>query len=331
MKGWTMTIGVGLLVGGCTVGSDIERLDGGRRSNAGPVCAGFVIDGAFTPGGDERCRGEWEHVTPLRGRFGDLYVTVDQASNLIVLNDWHLRDDAPATPEMYNLFCLATDLGVFELRVFGDQHVEAWLDGERIDQQVVGAAGFGPSPLTPKPHTIYEFRLATLPTSMRVLECDPPGGTRLTPALPPDVVLAGAGGCYPGSAPDVPHHLVREPNIFDVELGPGGVRAARITRAPILLGTDARSVAPGAEITVHGAQLGEGGTVLVDGVPTEPLAWSDSSITLRLPDSAADPVELRAEVAAGASNTLVLRSRCDPACAAGEVCRRGVCRIDDLD
>lgn len=330
MNSSAMAIGVGLLLGGCTVGGEGEIPLSGPPTTGGVPCGDFEIDGAFTQGA-EGCGVEWAGITPLRGSFGDLYVGVDSQSHLIVLNDWHLRDDEPASAEMYNLFCLATDLGVFEVRVFGDQHVEAWLDGERIDQQVVGATGFGSSPLTPTPHTIFEFRLGTLPTTMRVLECDPAGGTVAEPALPPGVVLAGEGGCYPGSGPAVPHNLVREPNIFEVELEPTGVRAARITRAPILLGTDATVIAPGAEITIHGAQLAEGGSVLVDGVPVEAVAWSDARLTVRLPDSAGETVEVRVEVRGAVSNTLSLRSRCAPSCPAGEVCRRGSCQREDLD
>lgn len=327
MNRW-MVVGAGLLAGACTVGEP-------RRAENRPppvLDAGgcdFVVDGAFTVGGDG-CE-EWADVTPLRGRFGDLYVGVDRDSNLIVLNDWHLRDDAPASAEMYNLFCLGTDIGMFEVRVFGDQHIEAWRDGERIDEQVVGRSGFGPSPLTPKAHTIFEFRLATLPSSVRILECDPAGGRIGTPALPPEVVLAGTSGCFPGSAPEVPHNLVREPNLFDFAIEPGGVSAAYITHAPLLLGTDTMVIEPGGEITIHGAQLGEGGRVLLDGAPAEVSAWTDSSFTLRIPETAGERVTIGVEVGGESSNTIVLRSRCVPACAGGEVCRRGVCQADDLD
>jgi len=328
MNRW-MVVGAGLLAGACTVGEP-QRAESRPRPVLDAGRCDFVIDGAFTDNGDG-CPEEWADVTPLRGRFGDLYVGVSRDSNLIVLNDWHLRDDEPAAPEMYNLFCLGTDIGVFEVRVFGDQHVEAWRDGERIDQQVVGRSGFGSSPLTPKAHTIFEFQLATLPTSMRVLECDPAGGTVEDPAPPPDVAIAGTAGCYPGSAPEIAHNLVREPNIFDFAIEPGGVSAAYITHAPLLLGTDTLVIEPGAEITIHGAQLGEGGIVLLDGAPAEVSAWTDSSFTVRIPDSAGDTVEIGVAVGGESSNTLVLRSRCVPACAAGEVCRRGVCQAEDLD
>ena len=114
MKSSAMAIGVGLLLGGCTVGSDADVPRPGAQVSADPGCGTYVVDGLFSGAREEQiCPDEWADVTPLRGRFGDLYVDVDDESNLIVLNDWHLRDDAPASPEMYNLFCLATDIGVF--------------------------------------------------------------------------------------------------------------------------------------------------------------------------------------------------------------------------
>ena len=215
--------------------------------------------------------------------------------------------------------------------MFGDQHVEAWRDGERIDGQVVGRSGFGPSPLTPKAHTIFEFQLASLPAAVRVVEHDPTPGTIEVPATPPDVVLSSTSGCYPGSAPEIAHNLVREPNIFDFAIEPGGVSAAYITHAPLLLGTDTLVIEPGAEITIHGAQLGESGIVRLNGAPAEVSAWTDSSFTVRIPDSAGDTVEIGVAVGGESSNTLVLRSRCVPSCVAGEVCRRGACQAEDLD
>ena len=183
---------------------------------------------------------------------------------------------------MYNLFCLATELGTFEVRVFGDQHVEAWLDGTQIE--VEGAAGFGPSPTSATPHTVFEFVLARLPSKIRVLECDPAGGTIEVPALPPDVRLASQGGCFPGSAPAVPHNLVREPTVFDIELGPEGVRRATATSAPLLLGVDARSVVTGDELTVFGAQLGASTAVRFGDVEVAPSSSDDESVTVLVPD-----------------------------------------------
>lgn len=303
------------LSAGCTTGELAP--DSGRAWLAPQGGCGreYVIDGRFGAMDDPACA-EWQ-AQPLRGRFGDLYVDVDQESNLMVLNDWHLRDDAPATAGMYNLFCLATELGVFEIRVFGDQHVEAWLDGESIDDQVEGASGFGSSPLTATPHSIFEFRLATLPTEILVMECDPAGGTMEVPAPPPDVTLASDGSCFPGSAPAVPHNLVREPTIFDIQLGAEGVRRATTTTAPILLGVDARAVEPGADLTLYGAQLGTWGTVRIGEALVEPSAWTDSSVTVRVPDDVAGRLELSVSADGVVSNALSLAVRvagCAPSC-----------------
>lgn len=311
----TITIALGLaLSAGCALAPPMAP-DSGSAHIEGRRCPGFVVDGRFGSMDDPECA-EWQ-VEPIRGRFGDLYVAVDAESNLVVLNDWHLREDAPAEPGMYNLFCLATDLGLFEIRVFGDQHIEAWLDGEAIHDQVQGASGFGPSPLTPTPHSIFEFVLATLPSEVRLLECDPAGGTVEIPALPPDVTIASEGTCFPGSAPAMPHNLVREPTIFELELGPDGVRRATATRAPSLFGTDARTVAAGGELVVYGAQLGASGTVRFDDLVVDPIEWSDSRVRVRVPAGLEGPVELAVSVAGVASNALpvsVHAAGCTPTC-----------------
>lgn len=307
---------IAIALSACTIGEELPP----SRPGPGVGCAGgFAIDGAFGNMDDPGCA-EWDGVTPLTGRFGDLYVRVDETSRLIVLNDWHLRDDAPAEPEMYNLFCLATDLGVFEVRVFGDHHVEAWLDGESIDG-IEGAAGFGASPTDERPHTIFELALATLPSEMRVMECDPAGGTMQVPAPPPGVYLATEAGCFPGSGRDMPHNLVREPTIFDLELGPEGVRRASTTSAPVLLGASTRRVEPGAELIIYGAQLGAAGTVRVEGREIETIEWTDSRVTLRAPPEPSGPVRLDVSAGGHTSNALWLWvEACSPACGEGYVC-----------
>jgi hypothetical protein len=305
----------GIAVCACTAGE--ERSSDASASllhSQGPDCPGFVVDGQFGEMDDPSCQ-EWKGVTPMRGRFGDLYVDVDAQSNLVVLNDWHLRDDAPAEPGMYNLFCLASEIGLFEIRVFGDQHVEAWLDGESIDA-IRGASGFGRSPLTPTPHTIFEFSLGMLPSRVRILECDPAGGVLEQPALPPDVTLASEGTCFPGSAPVIAHNLVREPTIFEVELSPRGVRRATATDAPSLFGTSARVVEPGDELTLYGAQLGTVRTVRFGEVFVEARAWSDTNVIVRVPEIEGS-IEVALVAEGVASNPLALfvrRSGCVPIC-----------------
>lgn len=315
----TLLLSIGFLIfAGCTVGAEgplLSRRDGGPGGGA-PGCPGHVVDGAFSSLGDPDC-GEWD-VAPMRGRFGDLYVDVDSSSRLHVLNDWHLRDDAPAEAEMFNLFCLATDLGVFEIRVFGDQHVEAWLDGERVDERVEGASGFGPSPLTPMPHSIFEFQLAELPTTMRVLECDPAGGTIQDPAPPPGVRLASGSSCFPGSTAEVPHNLVVEPTIFDFELGPAGVLSAAATSWPAILGTDLREVEAGGTLTIYGANLVGGSAVFIGDSPATVTARTESSVSVTVPDVVGE-VEIRIQAGGTESNVLhvtALAPDCEPVCGA---------------
>ncbi|MGE0784690.1 MAG: hypothetical protein AB7S26_03305 [Sandaracinaceae bacterium] len=270
-------------------------------------CPGFTIDGAFTDdrADGERCT-EWT-VEPVRGRFGDLYVDVSPDGDLMVLNDWHLRDDAPAEPEMYNLFCLATSLGMFEIRVFGDHHVEAWRDGEPYDE-IEGAAGFGPSPLTATPHTIFEFRLATLPTRVVMSECDPAGGPMGFPAAPPDVTVAPSGSCFPGSAPEIPHNLVREPNVFDIALSPSGVAYSRILEGAALIGASRYEVAQDERLVLHGSSFGDiPGEVLFSSTPAVVTGWTDAEVTVVVP-AVTGPIDLwLAPPDAAASNAIRVR------------------------
>lgn len=310
----TLVLGLSITCGCTTGGVDVEAPDASLWSAwGGPACAGHTIDGRFGGLDDGECR-EW-NVEPIRGRFGDLYLDVDWGSDLVVLNDWHLRDDAPAEDEMFNLFCLATELGLFEIRVFGDQHVEAWLDAEPIES-IEGASGFGPSPLTERDHSMFEFRLARLPTTVTLLAKDPAGGRRETPALRPDVQLASSGTCFPGSAPEVAHNLVEEPTIFRFDLGPDGVRRAGATSHPALFGIGARVVETGDELTVHGHNLGEGATVLFADTPAETRLVGDEAVVAVVPD-VVGIVSVRVRLDGAISNALsveVHEAGCVPRC-----------------
>lgn len=308
-------LALALCVAGCETG--VEPIDAGPRPWGAARC-NDTIDGDFgrRSGSGDYC--EWNDVTPLRGRFGDLYVRVDAASNLVVLNDWHLRDDAPADPEMYNLFCLATDLGMFEIRVFGDDHVEAFLDGEEVED-IEGAAGFGPSPLTAEPHTMFEFGLGRLPTTVRILEKDPAGGRIEVPATPPGVTVASGGTCFAGSAPAIAHNLVEEPTRFAFEISETGVMTrAEITTAPILYRVLPAQAQPGAPVEAYGADFGDAvGEVMVGTQPATVLEWSDQRVLFEMPMAASLASDVRIETGEGASNAAVVRVRaedCTPSC-----------------
>lgn len=311
-----------LLFTGCARDEPVLALDGGGGDGLGRTidCAP-AIDGEFTHLGDEECGAlgfeEWP-VEPVRGRFGDLYVEVRPGGELVVLNDWHLRDDAPADPEMYNLFCLQTNIGLFEVRVFGDDRVEAWRDGERWTE-IEAAAGFAPSPLTPEPHSIFEFALAALPETMVVYEKDPSAGPIGVAAPDPSVRLAESGTCFEGSAPEIPHNLVTEPTRFRFELSESGVVSAGPTDAPLLLTADRPTVRGGETLTLFGVGLSEmPGQVRIADVTAPVLLWRDDRATFEVPD-VTGRVSVQVEVLGVVSNPLTVTveppaSGCVPEC-----------------
>ena len=145
-----------------------------------PECpAAPTVDGRFTGWpGDSKCP---EYVAaPAVGVYGDLYVRF-QEGRVYVLNDWHLRDDAPTEPGWYNLFQLTTGNGAehWVIRVYGDQTIEVERNGESIDVKhtAEGASGFHASPTNGTHHAIFEFSLPVMAGKATVSRHDPgPGG-----------------------------------------------------------------------------------------------------------------------------------------------------------
>lgn len=120
-----------------------------------------VIDGAFT--GDE-----WADVEPQQGLFTDVYIEY-RAGRLYFLNDWRANDDG-IRPECFNFFSFKVGGDRLELRVFGNGDVVVSRRGVEIEHDAEGAYGFGPSPVEPSPHTIYEFSIP-LPTGEEINIC----------------------------------------------------------------------------------------------------------------------------------------------------------------
>ncbi|MBI5610886.1 MAG: hypothetical protein HY902_18550 [Deltaproteobacteria bacterium] len=258
----------------------------GKGDGPGNPCAydpaKTVIDGDFSPG-------EWPCHVPMPGKFSYLYLRLE-GERLHVLNDWLLRDDKPVTPAMYNLFQFSTGDGAqaWDLRVYGDNHVEVKLNGQPAPI-AEGASGFHPSPNQAKPHTIFEFAL----------------GDHQNPVQP--------GACYfmnhdPGNASDDPAgSLVQEPTVFGAYLADDGTTEASPVPGPALISFASGVVEPGSDVTVLAAGLGvAAGQVHVQYKAAKLLAWSESGLTFRAPTVAGE-YGIEAVTAAGAtSNTLEL-------------------------
>lgn len=241
-----------------------------------------VIDGAFSPN-------EWTCGEPMSGKYSYLYVRLEGVQ-LHVLNDWYLRDAAPITPQMYNLFQFSTGDGLqaWRLKVFGDNHVELELDGQPVNL-AVGASGYHPSPKVAQPHTIFEFVV----------------GDVTNPVLPGGICFLNHDPSNQSNDPE--GSLVREPTVFSAVLSADGGVQPTPNSGAILVSFAAGAVDPGADVTVLGAGLGEAtGEVLIDGQDAQVLAWSEGKVVFKAP-GAPGKITVKARTAAGTfSNALQL-------------------------
>ena len=182
---------------------------GGESPGAAVVVCTPVVDGQLTGWPD--CQ-EFEDA-PYEGIFGDLYIAYRQG-RLHALNDWHLKNDAPADPDFYNLFELDCEAADFEIRVFGDQTITVWKDGALYDGAQRGGAWYGPSAGYYFDHTQYEFEVAIPEGRCHMKEADP-GMCQRVPC---------------GESPD--EILVPEPTEFDLTLTPTGITVVVIPPEP---------------------------------------------------------------------------------------------------
>jgi len=255
------------------------------KSSAGFECHPY-IDGQFTVVAKDGYV-EWPDE-PVTGIYGDLYVQFCDGV-LSMLNDWHFRDDAPIEPDWYNLFQLSTDIGQLDIRVYGDQHIEALLDGEPIP--AVGASGFHPSPRHPQPHTIFEFSIPFAGNRISMVEKDP----------------------APGVFPTGKDALVAEPTGFEIEVGYGQIDSVQPTHGPILVATRPYADYPEAPVTLHGANLGMAGIVRIGGEPATVLSWEPDTIVAIIPKVAGNVI-ITAETGGQVSNAVPFEVLCDPFC-----------------
>lgn len=119
---------------------------------------------------------EWFDVKPAKGMYTYFYADFD-GEKLWLLNDWFYGGD-DIEPDCYNQFQVWTGGGKerWEIRAYGDQHVEVRKDGVLIDQKaagVEGGASFGPSPNVAEPHTQYELSIPASPGAWGVQLHDP--------------------------------------------------------------------------------------------------------------------------------------------------------------
>ena len=239
-----------------------------------------TVDGAFTdwtPTGTP-AQYEWHDVQSAPGQYTHAYFDYDGTA-LYILNDWHLNDAGALGPNCYNLFGAYTGGGAeqWQVKVFADGRVEVWLNGQAVDLDTVeGAAGFGPSPLEPTPHTIFELKLPASPGGFGVQLHDP-GPT---------------SGC------DV---LVTEPSVFiGVADAAGGLGRVSNTATPWIIGLNPASASAGAVCAARGSAFGPTqGTATVGGVAATVVTWRPDRVVFVVPEGAAGPVVLT--TAAGVS------------------------------
>jgi uncharacterized repeat protein (TIGR02543 family) len=106
---------------------------------------------------------EWYDVKPAKGMYTYFYADFD-GTDLHLLNDWFYNGEN-IDPDCYNQFSAWTGGGTerWEIRAYGDQHVEVTKNGVALDTsnstEVTGGASYGPSPNVAEPHTIYELKI----------------------------------------------------------------------------------------------------------------------------------------------------------------------------
>ncbi len=214
---------VALLVGGCTFKGDVlippppPGSDGGRdagrpRFDAGPpfpwADAGprgscspgtpdpwepvppppvpHVVDGQFTGT-------EWSAAPVLQGLYGDVYLDARDGF-LYLLLDWRVNTLGPCG-------------GTFRLNVNGISFEVTFLTSGEVlvtgaPLPAVGALGFGPSPVEPQAHALYELRIPL-----------PDGAVHVCPTAPRTGVLC--------------EDAVAEVMVFSLESVGGEVRVFR--------------------------------------------------------------------------------------------------------
>ncbi|MEM6956907.1 MAG: hypothetical protein AAF645_14530 [Myxococcota bacterium] len=119
-------------------------------TDSGEPVAAHVVDGSFT--GEE-----WAHVVPQEGVMTDLYLDYADG-HLYLLNDWRANTEG-IRPDCFNHFQFTLEDTKVTMKVYGNGRVEVLLNDEPNPEVGQGMYGFGPSPLNPTPHTMFELSL----------------------------------------------------------------------------------------------------------------------------------------------------------------------------
>ncbi len=297
---------------------------GGFFCDYGPADDRHIIDGEFSTLGEDDCLGrEWDFITPLPGRYTQVYFDLTP-SGLYLLNDWSLNEDGPIDPNCYNRFNFVIgQVDRWEIRVFGSGGVEAWRNGVQQTQGVEGAAGFAPSPLNATPHTIYELKVpAPPPDGGWVMQaCDPPGPSTVPTWSPPPPSTA------PQATTVCDATLATEPTIYEGRVGPNpgdGLVDVRGVVAPRLTGSGG-APRPGAPWLIIGAHLDAADSLkaFIGGMEVPLLERTDHHVRVAVPsDLPAGPLGVRLKIGDEWTNPLSFEGPgpvCEPDCT-GAVC-----------
>jgi hypothetical protein len=233
-----------------------------------PSPCDHVADGQFTawdgPGDQEHEWGSKCVIRTLQGVYATMYIAYHK-KHIFFLNDWHLDQEGPIPADCFNLFYLNLGGHALEIRVYGDQTIRVWDNGQDISDQAAGAAGFGVSPEQPDtPHTIFEFIVpAVYHGNFSLCELDP--STNNSCSQPEDLT----------QEPTIVKGVLTEDEGVEQFGGEAGV--------PNLNTLSAFAARSGDAVTVNGVNLGSPGRVLVGTVAATIQAWTPKAITFEVP------------------------------------------------
>ncbi len=265
----------------------------GTTTDPSPCAVAPTIDGIIGGKANKGRDDEWACAGTATGIYGKVHA-LTIGTWLYVANDWRLRTDGPICPGMYNAFWISTIAGMLSVKVYGDQHIEAEFNGERLDK-AQGASGFGPSDNLAQPHAMWEFAVDLAgkvpPLPMQLTEHDP--GTNFVTFVP--ATVDGIPQCPADAAP-----MVDEPTAFAlVPQQSDGGHGMQVTLLPddalIITGVEPWPLIPGQPAIARGAGLvaGPDARVRLGTAETEVSAWLGNCVIFRVPADAHGESELQ--------------------------------------
>ncbi len=262
--------------------ADAASLSAEEVSDSSSFCdpggGSSVVDAAFSPR-------EWSCQPGAQGQDSRLFLRLE-GDRLHLLLDWQVRSDQPLAANMFAMLVFSTGGGTqhWQVRIFGDGHGQAWLGGQAF-AAVQAATAFGSSPGQSKPHAIFEFMLGSDAQPVKpgawVLQARGPAAAADLLGHPPTSADGIAGSVDPMAA------LTLETKTFFGSLLANTDSTVQSSAAPMLVAVSESPVAPGADVTVITANLGN------DSAPTqfgaqkaEILSWTPWVVTVRAPSQA---------------------------------------------